>query len=364
LKCGFSALHNLIKLACPILKDQVQSRNIEPLIRSSLRPFHPPPPPPPPPPAAPCTPPEVIHINQSSSGISYDPSPVAPPNTQPPHPSISNLPADNASAQSTRTHTFSSSNKELKIPSFSVIDYLTECRQWYDLVLALLAAKSYYNPLLLSSGGINFAATDTSCNASLYAMLHPKLDKHIRTACQNSQCKTGNAILRDIFISFSDTVTNNTRGSVAYAAIHSLSWDHNKMSLNTFNSTFNSHLSCIHEANMDFSLHALKMCWIHALPDPFISVQAKVTQASKLPDKWESATSVNMLYQATKHWVTIYNINITPPKKLPPPNPRDNDTNPRDRDSDRAGCGGCGGRSTSERPTSAWSDRPPSIAEE
>jgi len=135
-------------------------------------------------------------------------------------------------------------------------------------------------------------------------MLHLKLDKNFLTACQKSQCQTGTTILCDIFILFSDSVTNNTRGSVAYAAIYS-SWDHTKMSLNTFNSTFNGHLSCIHEANMDFSLQALKMCWIRALPDPFISVQAKFTQGSKLPDKWESATSVNMLCQATKHWATI-----------------------------------------------------------
>jgi len=59
---------------------------------------------------------------------------------------------------------------------------------------------------------------------------------------------------------------------------------------------------------MDFSLQALKMCWIPALPAPFIPVQAKFTQGSKLPDKWEAASSVNMLYQATKHWGTIYNI--------------------------------------------------------
>ena len=50
---------------------------------------------------------------------------------------------------------------------------------------------------------------------------------------------------------------------------------------------------------MDFTLQALKMCWIRALPEPFISVQAKFTQGYKLPDKWESATSVNMLFQAT-----------------------------------------------------------------
>jgi len=196
-------------------------------------------------------------------------------------------------------------------------------------------------------------------------MLHPKLDKHFRTACQNSQCKTGTTILRDIFISFSDTVTNNTRGSVAYTAIHSLSWDNTKQSLNTFNSTFNGHLGCIHEANMDFTIQALKMCWIRALPDPFISVQAKFTQGSKLPDKWESATSVNMLYQATKHWATIYNISITPSKTLPTPD--------SGRDSDRGGRGGRGGRgpgpvssdrSTSELPISSWSNKPPPIAED
>jgi len=199
-------------------------------------------------------------------------------------------------------------------------------------------------------------------------MLHLKLDKHFRTACQNSQCKTGTTILCDIFISFSDTVTNNTRGSIAYAAIHSLSWDNKKQSLNTFNSTFNGHLSCIHEANMDFTLQALNMCWIRALPDPFISVQAKFTQGSKLPDKWESAISVKMLYQATKHWATIYNISITPSKTLPtPPNPRDRDSG---RDSDRGRRGshepgpGNSDRSTSDCPIPSWSDKPPPIAKD
>jgi len=135
-----TALHDATqhKLDRLIYVVEQQSRNIELLICSSLRPIYPLPPPPP---AAPCTPPEVIHLNQSSSGISYDPSTVAPLNTQPPpHPSIINLTADDASVQSTSTHVFSSSDKELKIPSFSYIDSPTECRQWYDLVLSLLAA--------------------------------------------------------------------------------------------------------------------------------------------------------------------------------------------------------------------------------
>ena len=49
-----------------------------------------------------------------------------------------------------------------------------------------------------------------------------------------------------------------------------VSWDNKKQYFNTFNSLFNGHLSCIHEANMDFTLQALKMCWIRALPEPFI----------------------------------------------------------------------------------------------
>ena len=79
---------------------------------------------------------------------------------------------------------------------------------------------------------------------------------------------------------------------------------------------------------------------------------------------------MSMLHQATKHWATIYNINITPPKNLPTPlNPCDRDTNPCDRDSDRAGRGGrgpgpwSGDRSTSECPTSTWSNRPPASPE-
>ena len=265
--------------------------------------------------------PQVIHLDYSSSGVSYDPTIANPPITQPPHPS--NAHADDATVRSTHSQAhFSSTDKELKIPNFSYIDSATDCRHWYDLVLALLAAKSYYNPLMLPNGTINFAATDTACNASLYAMLHPRLDKAFKTSCQNSNCTTGTAILHDIFISFSDTVVNSTRGTTAYAAIHSIVWHSDTVSLTSFHATFNTHLSHIHEAHIAFPLQALKMCWITALPPSFIEIKAAFKQGSNLPDKWKEATTINMLYQVTKHHADLYNISIVPIKAPPTKDPR------------------------------------------
>lgn len=174
---------------------------------------------------------------------------------------------------------------------------------------------------MLPSGGVNFESTNSPCNVSIYALLQPRLDKNFKTSCHNSQLLTGSDILRDIYISFSDSVAYTTRGSAAYTAIHSLSWDLTKSDLNTLNTLFNTHLSAIREADMSFNTQDLKMCWIQALPKLFVEVSAKFKQGLPLPTNFQMADTVITLYQATKHYVTIFNIKINQKQKAPTPLP-------------------------------------------
>ena len=188
-----------------------------------------------------------------------------------------------------------------------------------------LTANAFYSSLLLPSGAINYNASPSPENKTLFHLLLEKMDAKSQTTFRSFDTKLGTNVLKKIHKKISTVASRQVQINQAQHQIRNSKWDPSTQTLRKFTAFISDLKSVLSNMPRKPTQAEYRSWWINLLPLPqFKEVKYQLLMET-LPPHWSDVDEITDLAEATQTEIDTRLLNLASPKpkdKKPPPTDR------------------------------------------